>query len=106
SLLVGGTGWIYGYYAPGAHPELREEQEKNLRRQLSLAGLPPERFVDRADYEMIIGVAESHSQFLDLLGRVVFGLSDGATVGDQFSAGAFSRENQQLYASLKGTQKG
>lgn len=104
SLLVGGTGWIYGYYAPGANPALRVEQEKNLRQQLSLAGLAPERFVDRADYDMMIGVAQSHSQFVDLVGRVVFGLSEGQLPGDQFSAGAFSTANRQLYAALKGTQ--
>jgi hypothetical protein len=104
SLLVGGTGWVYGYYVPSSQPMLKDEQEKNLQRQLSLAGVAPEKFVDRADYDMIISVAKSQNQFLDLVDRVVLGFGNNELAGDQFSLGGYSAANQQVYASLKGTQ--
>ena len=104
SLLVGGTGWVYGYYVPTDHPELAAPQEQNLRRQLSLAGVDPDKFVDRADYDMIVAVAASQDQFVDLVNRVVFGLDAAQGPGDEFTVGEFSRANQAVYASLKGTE--
>ena len=104
SLLVGGTGWVYGYYVPSSKPLLKGEQEKNLQRQLSLAGVSPDQFVKRADYDMIVGVAETQDQFIDLLDRVVLGLGNNKLAGDQFSLGGYSAANQKMYASLKGTQ--
>lgn len=102
AVLVGGTGWVYGYNVPPGQGQLAAGAQANLEKQLSLAGISPDQFTSVAEYNMVIGVASTQENVRDLMNRVVLGGPTGG--GDQLSDGGFSADAQPLYASLRGTQ--
>lgn len=102
AVLVGGTGWVYGYNVPPGQEQLAAAARGNLEQQLSLAKVSRDQFPDPADYNMVIGVASAQDAVQDLMNRVIFGGPTGG--GDQLSDGNFSADAQPLYASLRGTQ--
>lgn len=104
--LVGGTTWTYGFQRPHVKCEKKcqDDMRRNLEGQLTLfcssqsdpkacltAGLPftPEM------YDLVVSMGSSHAAIEDLATRVLF---DGATFGE------FSRQNKEIFASLKGRQ--
>lgn len=101
AVLVGGTGWVYGYNVPPGQSQTTAL--RNLDSLLALADPPIDRsqFPNPADYNMILGVAKTQDSFVDLLTRVTLGWPGN---GDQLTNGAFTAESQPLYASLRGTQ--
>ncbi|MCU1287430.1 MAG: hypothetical protein JWO13_3780 [Acidobacteriales bacterium] len=102
--LVGGTTWTYGFKWPHLNcgDQCQKEIKKNLDRQLALfcssqsnlqecldAGLP---FTPDM-YDVVVSMGSSHSAIDDLATRVIF---DGASFGE------YSRQNKEIFASLKG----
>lgn len=98
AVFVGGTGWVYGFVRRD-NPQLQQAAVADLEKAKKLAGISE--FMDPKDYDMLIGIAKSHSFTFDLLNRVV---GWPMTFGDQVSRGGFSAQAQPLYASLRGTQ--
>lgn len=99
AILVGGTGWIYGYNVPPGRDDLRAEARRNLEDLMKLKGLTREQilgFLDPTEYNVIIGMAASHGEARDLVERV--------GIGDEFRLGQTTAEGQPLYASLRGRQ--
>lgn len=94
SILVGGTGWVFGFNIGEGNESLREEAMRRLWQQMELAGVDPEKFVNMAEYKFLIGVATHHHPVVDAVWRVAF--------HDQFSDGEYSAAEQPLYASLRG----
>ncbi|MFN0315732.1 MAG: hypothetical protein ACKVQA_11930 [Burkholderiales bacterium] len=104
--LVGGTTWTYGFRRPYVKCEKKcqDGMKRNLEGQLTLfcssqrnpkaclaAGLP---FTPDM-YDLVVSMGSSHSAIEDLATRVLF---DGATFGE------FSRQNKEIFASLKGRE--
>lgn len=105
--LVGGTTWTYGFRRP--HVKCDKKCQDEMKRsldggQLALycssqsepktclaAGLP----FTPALYDLVVSMGSSHTAIEDLATRVVF---DGVSFGE------FSRNNRQIFASLKGRQ--
>jgi hypothetical protein len=104
--LVGGTTWTYGFRGPagGCAPACRAEIDRRLGQQLALhcssQSDPPKCLQDglpftKENYDLVVSMASSHSAIEDLATRVVW---DGAAFGE------FSRQHQEIFASLKGRQ--
>ena len=93
--FVGGTTWIAGFNVQKADPALIAKSHEMLKQQMELAGLPYASGIDFERYNFVIGIGASTGAFTDLRKRVVF---------DEFRAGQFSAEHQELYNSLKGRQ--
>ncbi len=99
AVFVAGTGWVQGFVRR-ENPRLEKMAEAEFERAKKLAGVTE--FMDPKDYDMLIGVAASHSFAFDLLSRVVGGPLSFA--GDQTTLGEYSAASAPLYASLRGTQ--
>lgn len=104
--LVGGTTWTYGFRRLHVKCEKKcqGDMQRNIDGQLALYcssqsdpkkcladGLPftPEM------YDLVVSMGSSHAAIEDFATRVLF---DGATFGE------FSRQNKEIFASLKGRQ--
>ncbi|MBK5274708.1 MAG: hypothetical protein JJE30_06620 [Desulfuromonadales bacterium] len=103
--LVGGTTWTFGFKWPHAEcgSKCTKEVEKRLMEQLKLYctsqsdpkclqnGLP----FTKENYDFVLSMGSSHSAIEDLATRAYW---DGAAFGE------FSRQNKEIFASLKGRQ--
>lgn len=104
--LVGGTTWTYGFQRPHVKCDknCQDDMKRNLEGQFTLFcssqrdpkacladGLP---FTPDM-YDLVVSMGSSHAAIEDLATRVLF---DGTTFGE------FSRQNKEIFASLKGRQ--
>ncbi len=98
NALIGGTGWIVGYYAPeSASPELRRRAGEVLRRNLAGLGLSFDAAVDFQRYNFVLGIAASTEQFRDLASRVL---------REQILLGQRTLDLPNAYGALKGRRFG
>jgi hypothetical protein len=93
NAFIGGTSWIVGYNDQNLSPEMIARAKEMLKKQMDLAGIPYGESIDFNRYNFILGIGASTHIFRDLATRVVF---------DQLKNGKFSKDEQALYASLKG----
>jgi hypothetical protein len=104
--LVGGTTWTYGFQRPQVKCESKcqADMKRNLDGQLTLyCSSQPDPRTCLAEglpftpdlYDLVVSMGSSHSAIEDLATRVLF---DGTTFGE------FSRQNKEIFASLKGRQ--
>ena len=104
--LVGGTTWTYGFQRPylKCEKKCQDDMKRNLKGQLTLfCSSQSDPKVCLADglpftpdmYDLVVSMGSSHSAIEDLATRVLF---DGTTFGE------FSRQNKEIFASLKGRQ--
>lgn len=104
--LVGGTTWTYGFQRPYVKCEKKcqDDMKRNLEGQLTLfcssQSDPKECLADGLPftldmYDLVVSMGSSHSAIEDLASRVLF---DSATFGE------FSRQNKEIFATLKGRQ--
>ena len=104
--LVGGMTWTFGFRRPYVKCEKKcqDDMKRSLDSQLSLycsSQSNPKKCLDDGlpftpeMYDLVVSMGSSHAAIEDLATRVVF---DGATFGE------FSRQNKEIFASLKGRQ--
>jgi hypothetical protein len=100
--LVGGTTWTYGFKRPGmscddkCKTEISGKLDSQLRLYCSSQSNPAKCLSDGlpftpADYDMVVSMANYHTDFEDLATRVVF---DNSTFGET------TRQNREIFASL------
>jgi len=99
--FVAGTGasiQAYAYNMPSNIPPEREQEVRNtiakvFDRQLSALNIPKAEFIDRRNYDFIIGVAIHRNPAFDLFGRVIW---------ENLARGQATAALQQDYNKLKG----